>query len=174
VDDLAIVALLKRGDSRALAVIAQRYRASLVAAARSILRDPGEAEDVAQDVLMRLALGCDTTVATALQPYLESAARRLAIDRLRRRAIGERASRSAARPERAEGGDDAARSDERARLVRDLKTLGDPYRAALTLRYLEGRDFGDIAARLGTNERTARTWVGRGLALIRRRTEDWR
>ena len=174
-DDPAIVALLRRGETGALALISARYRARLVDTARAILRDPGEAEDVAQDVLMRVGQMREISNAFALRPYLESAARRLAIDRLRRRALDVRASQGVARSESIEGGgESAARSDERARAVLDLKRLRNPYRAAVTMRYLMGLEFVEIAARLGTNERTARTWVGRGLSQLRQRAERWK
>jgi RNA polymerase sigma-70 factor, ECF subfamily len=175
VDDPAIVALLRRGDRAALAVISEHYRACLVTAAAAILHDPGEAEDVAQDVLMRVSLMRDLEIASALRPYLETAARHLAIDRLRKRARDARGAQTAARGERVEGAAESiAQSDDHARVVRDLKTLKDPYRSVLTLRYLDGFEFAEIARRLGTNERTARTWAGRGLSLLRRRAETWK
>jgi RNA polymerase sigma-70 factor, ECF subfamily len=175
VDDPAIVPLLRRGDSGALALISAQYRARLVETARRILRDPGEAEDVAQDVLMRVSRMKEIPNAFALRPYLESAARRLAIDRLRKRDLDARASQGAARRESIEGGGDSStRSDEQARALRELKHLRDPYRAAVTMRYLQGLGFAEIAARLGTNERTARTWVGRGLSKLRHRVEGWK
>jgi DNA-directed RNA polymerase specialized sigma24 family protein len=52
--------------------------------------------------------------------------------------------------------------------------LGRDYRAALRMR-VDGLKYGEIAARLGTNENTVATWVARGireLALcVRRRTQ---
>src|SRR4029079_19767289 len=104
VDDPAIVALLRRGDPGVLAVISARYRERLVAAARAILRDPGESEDVAQDVLMRVSRMRDLAVEGGLRPDLESAARRLAIDRLRRRDLDARAREGAARKHPVGGG----------------------------------------------------------------------
>lgn len=174
-EDPAIVILLRRGDKEALALIAARYRARLVDAARVIVRDPAEAEDVAQDVLMRIGEARSLESAEALCGYLVSTARRLAIDRLRKRVLAARASRGAARDERVEGGaESATRADEAALAVRELNTLGEPYRSAVTMRYLRGLDFPQVAAELGTNERTARTWVGRGLAQLRRRAGGWK
>jgi RNA polymerase sigma-70 factor (ECF subfamily) len=175
VDDRAIVAQLKRGDPEALAAISGKYRARLVEAARSILRDLGEAEDVAQDVLMHLSRMPRVEIETALQSYLEAAARRAAIDRLRRRALDVRASRATARGEPVEGGGEAAaRSDDRERVVHELKQLRDPYQSALRMRFLEGLGFPELASRMRTNERTARTWVGRGLSLLRQRARSWK
>lgn len=48
-----------------------------------------------------------------------------------------------------------------------LRALDEPYRSALSLRYLEELDFPAVAKRLGTIERTARTWVARGLERLR-------
>jgi RNA polymerase sigma-70 factor (ECF subfamily) len=175
VDELALLAQLRQGDSGALAEVSQRYRARLVAAARAILRDSGEAEDVAQEVLFRAPTMSEIKDVSSLRSYLESAARRLAIDRLRRRQTGDRVLERASQPRQVAGPlEQAEQADERRRLLQALAGLKQPYRKALELRYLEGQEFRDVATRLGTNERTARTWVGRGLTLLRRKTEGWR
>ena len=66
---------------------------------------------------------------------------------------------AADRPER---GDDA---------VRELRALPDPYRIALTLRYLEGLDYDDICRILDVPGGTARSHVARGLRLLRERMD---
>jgi DNA-directed RNA polymerase specialized sigma24 family protein len=50
-----------------------------------------------------------------------------------------------------------------------LAALDDPYRTALTLRFIDGLAFAEIATQMETLPRTARTWVGRGLSTLRLR-----
>jgi RNA polymerase sigma factor (sigma-70 family) len=51
--------------------------------------------------------------------------------------------------------------------VRELRALPDPYRIALTLRYLEGLDYDDICRILDVPGGTARSHVARGLRMLR-------
>src|SRR5262245_64931328 len=100
---------------------------------------------------MRVGEAREIGDAQALRGHLLTAARRLAIDRLRKRVLDARASQGAARRERVEGAEEsAARADEGMRAVRELNRLRDPYRAAVRLRYLDGLEFAEIAARLRT------------------------
>ena len=54
-------------------------------------------------------------------------------------------------------------------LAVELRTLRDPYRSALTARFLEGRMPLDLARREGVSVRTINTRIARGLALLRDR-----
>jgi len=56
-------------------------------------------------------------------------------------------------------------------VVRELRALPDPYRIALTLRYLEGLDYDDICRILDVPGGTARSHVARGLRLLRERMD---
>jgi RNA polymerase sigma-70 factor (ECF subfamily) len=134
----------------------EKHRERLVLCARRVLGDADEAEDVAQEVLIRAPRD-------ATEGWLFAVCYRVAIDRLRARerrkkalaALAERRSSEAELPFDVE----AVRAS--------LAALGEPYRSAVTLRYLEGLDFPELAKKLGTIERTARTWVGRGLSKLR-------
>lgn len=126
--------------------------------AQRVLGDRHEAEDVAQEVLIKAPR--DATAG-----WLYAAAYRGAIDRLRareRRAKLVRAA-GAAQAERAASESPFDLEAVRARLA----ALDEPYRSAITLRYLEQLDFPEVARRLGTIDRTARTWVARGLERLR-------
>ena len=167
------IGVKKRGEADARADLSRRYRARLLAVARSVLHDQGESEDVAQEVLARAHDLGGLEHVTSLGAYLEASARRLAIDRLRHRQSEIRAIRRAARPDRVEESSaPVERAEERRRVVRAIRKLRDPYRSAVALRYVESLGFDEIAARLATIERTARTWVARGLAMLRECLED--
>lgn len=66
------------------------------------------------------------------------------------------------------------RSDGRALLLRLLDRLPSAEREAVRLRYLEGRSFAEIAARLYRSEEAAKALVKRGLAKLRKLAEPER
>jgi RNA polymerase sigma-70 factor (ECF subfamily) len=143
-------------------------RERLAARARRVLRDAHEAEDVAQEALLRVPHGA---AAVDLRAWLHAVCYRLAIDRLRARRREARALAALALRE-VEGDDSLERSAEAERVRAHLSELPEPYRRAVTLRYLEGLSFPEIAVRMNALERTVRTWVGRGLERLRRRLAD--
>ncbi len=111
---------------------------------------------MAQEVLIRAPRD-------ATEGWLFAVCYRVAIDRLRARERRKKALLGLA-----ERGPDAAELPFDLDAVRaSLAALAEPYRSAVTLRYLEGLDFPEVARRLGTIDRTARTWVGRGLTKLR-------
>ena len=84
-----------------------------------------------------------------------------------RRSGRSRTGRAAGRPEVASAPDQAARREELERLRAALEQVREPFLSALRLRYLEQLGFAALAARLEVGERTARSRVARGLALLR-------
>lgn len=169
VNDQTILGLLKQDDPEALAEIARRYRTRLVAYAGKVLQDRDEAEDVAQEAFMKVTRAKEIDV-RGLAGWLYAVTYRLSVDRLRKRNL---------RPSLPEGADSASREplpsaiaekrEEWQQVQAAVSQLEEPYRTAVTLRYVEGMQFSELASRMGTLERTARTWVGRGLTSLRRR-----
>lgn len=139
-------------------------RARLVAYAARTLGEHEGAEDVAQEALLAAQrAGIDSP------GWLYAVTYRRAVDRLRRqgRASAAQAALGQA-PGSAPAASEVAAQRDQARLLRErLAEVREPFRGALRLRYLEGHDFAEVAARQGTPERTARSRVARGLALLR-------
>ncbi len=139
-------------------------RARLVAYAARTLAGQDGAEDVAQEALLAAQrAGIDSP------GWLYAVTYRRAVDRLRRAgrasaAAAELAQRAEHQPSAAEV---AARREQATQLRAQLESVSEPFRSALRLRYLEGLSFGEVAARIGTPERTARSRVARGLAQLR-------
>jgi len=142
--------------------LAVEYRERLVAYAARIV-DRAEAEDVVQEALLRACSELDLAAPGSAAGWLYAVTYRLAVDRRRARERQTRLLAEAPAPAVSGDGDLARRAREH------VHGLDEPYRTALTLRYLEGLDFAAIAERMGTIERTARTWVGRGVARLRER-----
>ncbi|HVR74943.1 MAG TPA: sigma-70 family RNA polymerase sigma factor [Planctomycetota bacterium] len=157
-------------DDRLVAALSTRYRDRLVAYAHRVVRDHGEAEDIVQEVFVRTPGAARLRDSKSIGAWLYAVCYRLAIDKLRARSRLARAFEMLPSPEGAESAASVAERAEGGRRARAaLERLEDPYRTALRLRYLEGLDFGEVAGRMGTIERTARTWVGRGLTKLRER-----
>lgn len=154
-------------DGAALLSAAAALRPRLVAVAARVLGQ-AEAEDVAQEVLLRLVRTGGPDDPGALRAWLVASTWRLAADRKktarRRDELVRRGAPAGSAPGLVEQADTAEAA---ARAGRAVDGLGEPYRTALKLRYLEGLDFPEVARRMGALERTARTWVGRGLTQVR-------
>jgi RNA polymerase sigma-70 factor (ECF subfamily) len=149
------------------------HRPRLIACARRITGDANEAEDVVQEVFLRAPRSGALKDPRALPAWLHTVCRRLALDRLRERRRRTRALQRLERPASAEPATgEAERREESERARAALERLEEPYRTALTLRYLEGLPFPEVAARMGALDRTARTWVGRGLCRLRERLKE--
>src|SRR5499426_1301805 len=145
----------------------ERQRAFLQRLARQLVRGEAAAEDLVQETFLR-ALERPPASAAALRSWLARVARRLAINRGR----GEQRARArelyAARPEALPVQDEALAGLElQERLIAAVKTLAEPYRTTLWLRFHEGLAPGAIAERQATTKKTIESRLTRGLALLR-------
>jgi RNA polymerase sigma-70 factor, ECF subfamily len=73
-----------RGDQAAFAAIYTRYSPGICGYVRSIVQDPHEAEDLTQQVFIKLMTAHPTLTGSDLAPWLLRVARNTAIDSLRR------------------------------------------------------------------------------------------
>jgi RNA polymerase sigma-70 factor (ECF subfamily) len=145
------------------------------ASALSVLRDPGRAEDVMQEVFLRLWHDDRFDPARGrLGPYLRMMARSRALDLWRSERSGERALERAGvlaghdeAPEH-ERPDAAARhGGERATLLGALRRLPAPQAEAIFLRYFGDLGAGEIATRAGVPVGTAKGRIRIGLDKLR-------
>ncbi|MGE3164079.1 MAG: sigma-70 family RNA polymerase sigma factor [Planctomycetota bacterium] len=136
--------------------------------AEQLLDDPGQADDVVQDV-WRAALLRPPRSSAVLVAWLRTVVRRLSfrVNRERRRAAR---LPSQLRPQAATGcGTQEAMQlrDCQMRLARALERLREPYRTVLLLRFYDEYSHADIGAALATHPSTVRTWQERGLKQLR-------
>ena len=137
-----------------------------------VLKDRTEAEDVVQEVFIRIWLKADRFAVTAQSPmsWLIAVARHRAIDRLR------------ARREAVAGLDDAAMeirdptpgpearalaAGERRQLDGCLEELEADRADAVRAAYLDGDSYADLAARHDVPLNTMRTWLRRSLIRLK-------
>lgn len=151
------------GDPVAARTLVERHAPRLLALARRMLGDAAEAEDVAQETMLRLWRG-----AGAWRPgeagagaWLYRVASNLCLDRLRRR-------RPAAElPEDAPDGKPTAvamlaRADRAMALDAALAELPERQRLAVVLRHIEERGNPEIASVLGVSVEAVESLLARG------------
>lgn len=135
--------------------------------ATSLVRDPGAADDLAQEVWLR-ALERRPTDLASPQAWLATVARSLA--RTGARGAGRRRvrERDAARPEALPAADAVVAEAEREREVAALVlALAEPYRSVVLLRFYRDLPPRRIAAELGRPVATVKVQLQRGLAQLR-------
>lgn len=155
----------------------RRHQRGVYTFARYFLASREEAEDVTQEVLLRLWRHGESLDPEMLTGWLLRVTRNACLDLLRRRrsagagmvaivAIGP--DKSAARPSGEPDPEQAARGSELQRRVQEaLRRLDEPYRSALILREVQGLPYQRISEVLGTPLNTVRVLIHRGRQKLR-------
>jgi RNA polymerase sigma factor (sigma-70 family) len=163
--DSRLVALSRQGHERAFEEIVRRYRRALVSFAGAIV-PAHRAEDVVQESLAKahaaLAAG-DAEI--QLKPWLYTIVRNGAFNDLRDEPVHEHLDESFdGVPQPPEL---AARREELAGLLAEVKALPPAQREALIKRELEGRSHEEIAAALGASPGAVRALIFRARTALR-------
>lgn len=143
-------------------------------AGRLLSEDAHGAEDLAQDV-WAAALERPPHARSRVKGWFRSVARNLNASRMRRlepRLEGEALTESPA--ELPSAADQAEIDEARATVARAVRSLREPYRGVLFLRFYEGLPPREVARRLARPVETVHTQVKRGLALLRTDLESQR
>jgi RNA polymerase sigma-70 factor (ECF subfamily) len=185
-DDAALVVRARNRDAAAVRLIMQRHNRRLYRAARSVLNDDAEAEDVVQEAYVRAFTHLDGFRGEArLSTWLTRIALNEALGRLRRRRItvglkdidvindqGEArviylpSARQDCDPEAA-----AARAEVRRLLERAVDQLPDTFRMVFVLRDIEEMSTEETASHLGIRPETVKTRLHRARRLLRQALE---
>lgn len=180
--DEALMAAVRREDALAFSVVYDRYASLVFAATLRILRNAPAAEDITQEIFVRLWRRPEMFVAERgrFVAWLMSVARHRAVDEVRargRRGRHEAAAESAglaevvvddaAGPER-----EAQQNDDRVAVRAALNALPREQRMALELAYFGGLTQQEIAERLGEPLGTVKTRIRLGMQKLRRSLED--
>jgi RNA polymerase sigma-70 factor (ECF subfamily) len=156
-DDARLMLAFKAGDRRAFEELFERYTPRLHSFLARMVRDRSRAEELTQDVFIRLYTAADHYEArTRFATYVFGIAHNLALNHLarawrqREQSLADGYDAQAAEPSSDPAEQlDAART-QRA-LERAISTLPERQRAALLLRAHEGMGYDEIAAALGTS-----------------------
>lgn len=158
----------------------ERYQRRVYTFARYFLGNGAEAEEVTQEVFLKLWQHREQLDHTSLEPWILRVTRNACYDLLRRRrcAAGflvtgldhdetaEAASDEPGPEERAQA------SDFRRRLLAALGRLEEPYRSVLILREVQGLQYQQIADALALPLNTVRVYIHRGRKRLRERLTE--
>jgi len=168
--DGRILALLHAGDAaRAFECVLEHYESKVFRLCRAILRNPGEAEDTAQESLIRIWKALPRFDGrAALSTWIYTITRNRCLTAIERRRDLHSLSDTAIELEA-----DAASavvekdSDDPLALLRELaEGLPERYRRVLILFYYEERSVAEVASQLGIPEGTVKTNLFRARALM--------
>jgi RNA polymerase sigma-70 factor (ECF subfamily) len=170
-EDRYLVWRLKRGDPLALCRIYNRYETDLLSLARGLLGGTGLAEDVLQDVFVKLIESIDGFELTgSLKGYLAKCVVNRARDYQRRdrRRAGEPLENAYETPSRHQGPlETAIAVERRQRLFEALTELPDEQRETVLLHLHAGLRFHEIASIQGISAKTAWSRYRYGLDRLR-------
>jgi RNA polymerase sigma-70 factor (ECF subfamily) len=172
VSDARLVTSIARYSEVALAEVYRRHGRAVYGLARRVLQDTTEAEDVTQEVFLRLWSEPDRfdPERGSLRSFLLAQAHGRAVDAVRstssRRA---REARDAARTARAEydlqhEAWDLALADQ---VERAMSELSDDERRAIELAYFDGRTYREVARVLEQPEGTVKSRIRSGMRRLR-------
>ena len=160
---------------------AQRYRRQVYSFARYLLSNREEAEDVTQEVLLRLWRHRSGVDEERLGSWLLRVTRNACYDLLRKRrsdhaALTSGAAFDAELQHAASAEPDpqarAEAADFRQRLLAALADLEEPYKSVVILREVQGLPHREIGEALGVPEVTVRVHLHRGRRKLRERLRE--
>jgi RNA polymerase sigma-70 factor, ECF subfamily len=176
-EDARALAGLVRGDAAAFRDVVARHLPLVLGVARRMLRDEAEAEDVAQEALLRLWRNADALELGpgGLRPWLRRVVANLCIDRVR---AGRHLTVVDEVPEQMEPAPQLgamARGELAARVAKALHALPERQRIALTLFHFEGMSQSEVAATLAISEDAVESLLARGRRALKADLRDeWR
>jgi RNA polymerase sigma-70 factor (ECF subfamily) len=172
-DDPALLRAFRSGDLGAFEALVERHQAPLLRHARALLGGRAEAEDVVQEVFLKLVPRPPEIAAGGaagdgrLAAWLHTVTRNACMDVTRREGRRRRREETSAVPEAIGGGIDRVESaDTRSAVERGLDRLTGDQREVLTLRLLNDRSYREIAEITGKKVGTVGWLVSTGLKAL--------
>lgn len=161
--DRALLDRLAAGDAAVFSRLTEKHLPHLLAIGRRMLRDDAEAEDIAQEALVRLWRNAEKLELGpgGLKPWLRRVVSNLCIDRVR---AGRHLAVVEEVPEQPESATQLRSLTERDLSVRvdaALKKLPDRQRLALTLFHYEGLSQIEVGEILGASDEAVESLLGR-------------
>jgi len=188
-NDLDLLKRLQAGDERAIAELADTYGTKIYQLAFRYLRNKEDAEEVTQDVLLKVYRKVDAFRGdAALSSWIYRITFNAAMSRLRtaryqrsqdeaRQADMEGQSTAATPAEIADwsnmADEQVLRSQLRRRVLRAILALPAIYRAPVVLRDLQGMSTEEASAMLKVKDQTLKSRLHRGRLILRKQLADF-
>jgi RNA polymerase sigma-70 factor (ECF subfamily) len=176
-DETALLARVAAGEAEAFRGLVDRHLPTVLGVARRMLRDDAEAEDVAQEALLRLwrnAAGLEIGPG-GVRPWLRRVVSNLCIDRVRAR---RNTTVVDAVPEESEPPAQMRQLAERElgqRVDTALKALPERQRLALTLFHYEGMSQIEVGEAMGISDEAVESLLARARRTLKvSLKEEWR
>jgi RNA polymerase sigma-70 factor (ECF subfamily) len=176
-DEADLLARVAAGEASAFRGLVDRHLPTVLAIARRMLRDDAEAEDVAQEALLRLWRNAAALELGpgGVRPWLRRVASNLCIDRVRAR---RNTTVTDQVPEEAEPAGQVRTLIERelgARVDGALKALPERQRLAITLFHYEGMSQIEVGNVLGISDEAVESLLARARRSLKAALkDDWR
>lgn len=173
-DDAGLLARASAGDAQAFRGLVDRHLPTVLAIARRMLRDDAEAEDVAQETLLRLwrNAGALELGEGGVRPWLRRVVSNLSIDRVRAK---RNTTVTDAVPEEIEPPNQVRQIAERELGIRvdaALKALPERQRLALTLFHYEGMSQIEVGEAMGISDEAVESLLARARRTLKVALKD--
>ncbi|MDQ3812905.1 MAG: sigma-70 family RNA polymerase sigma factor [Armatimonadota bacterium] len=186
-DFMEILQRAKEGDLKAFEEIFQLYHRRIYNAVYGMLGDPDDAQDVTQDVFLRLHDALPTLRADeAFSTYLYRIALNLCRDRARRKKRVRFQSMDTPRvdnegevepmefPDPGRLPEETLTNEELQRRVREaVKTLSEDHKSVIVMHHFQGMEVNDIARILGVPTGTVKSRLARGRDQLHRKLRGY-
>lgn len=176
-EDRVLLTRVGRQDRQAFRILVDRHLGSIVTLARRMLKDEAEADDIAQEALLRLWRAGETLELGphGLRPWLRRVTSNLCLDRIRstrRTVVTDEVPEVAEPPTQEQGLED---QDLARRVGEAMNALPERQRRALTLFHHEGLSQAEVAEVLGVSDEAVESLLARARRTLRASLEkDWK
>ena len=171
--DEALMARVARGDRQAYQRLARRHLPAMLGLARRILGNAADAEDVAQEAMLRVWTHAPRwQPLAAFRTWLTRVVVNLCLDRKRRAAWVELEAAGEIADTAPHAGERAESEERERRLHAAIAKLPVRQRTAIMLTYSEGMSNAQVAEMLDTTVSAVETLLVRGKQNLRRALDD--